>query len=39
MFDCLLKRYEADVLDPGGKYLNGDGWIVINKENMYDYDF
>ena len=19
--------------------LLGDGWIVINKENMYDYDF
>ncbi len=22
-----------------GKYINGEGWIVITKENMKDYDF
>ena len=35
--DLGLKGFES--ITANGKYLNGDGWIVINKENMYDYDF
>ncbi|MEG0912577.1 MAG: autoinducer 2 ABC transporter substrate-binding protein [Oscillospiraceae bacterium] len=26
-------------LNVNGKYLNGNGWIVINKDNMQDYNF
>lgn len=35
--DLGIDGYES--LTVNGKYLNGAGWIVINKDNMSDYDF
>ena len=35
--DLGLEGYNS--LTVNGKYLNGAGWIVINKDNMIDYNF
>lgn len=35
--DLGLEGYNS--LTVNGKYLNGAGWIVINKDNMGDYNF
>ena len=35
--DLGLEGYES--LTVNGKYINGEGWIVINKDNMGDYNF
>jgi ABC-type sugar transport system, periplasmic component len=32
-----LDGFEA--INVNGKYINGDGWIVITKDNMDEYDF
>ena len=36
-FDLGVEGYES--LNVNGKYLNGAGWIVINKDNMSEYNF
>ncbi len=36
-FDLKVPGFES--LKVNGKYLNGNGWIVINKDNMADYNF
>jgi len=42
--DKIVEGYNLGVpgfesLNVNGKYLNGNGWIVITKENMADYNF
>lgn len=36
-FDLQVPGFES--LNVNGKYLNGNGWIVITKDNMTEYDF
>jgi simple sugar transport system substrate-binding protein len=34
-----IDGYDSMTFDETGKVLMGSGWLALDKETMYDYDF